>query len=601
MNKVFILILIFLTISVRLFSQKFEYDSAYLEVHKITINDYKLLDSTGIDTAQNFIQNFDEYEKMDYAYINLGQSGTPALPMIFLYQNKNRIFPFVNNFYYYFKPQNYYYSTNKPYTSFKYLGGLKYLEDQYLDFLHTQSPDSSVNFGIYYKLYTTQNLQSPKDNSSLSMLDVWYYKKIKAFNLYIGLESGRIKRMENGGYIDTSASFDPTDKNLIYYLSDVNNQYNQMLFTTNLEYNYREKIRLVHSFNFRRLSMIFYETNPHSSYFGTPLISTKATYDSTGVKTFDNSFSVILGKKGNLSLSIINSLQTYYYFRGFLYNLQGEHVTDNYVKLFYKKSIGNFNYHSSFDYHLTSIYSGDIVFKALQSYKFNWHNGASINLYEGFSRLAPEYFYTNYNGNYDYWKNNFQNVVKTEANISFIDSSFNLKAGYNYNMINNYIFIDTIGHPAQLNNTLFVNTFYLKKTFNFHPLVLSLNAYYQKSNSDSVFNLPKLVTSGDIFFDFGLAKDNLHINIGANVVYYSGFYEYRYNPALGFLYPSFSRYTGNYPFVNLFVTGKIKSAVIIVRLDNAGGYLFAPYHETVEHYHIRDFLLRFGVQWWFRN
>lgn len=601
MKRAVLIFCLFIVISIDSFSQSVENDTSSLKAQKIDVSDLSYNDTLDIDTNQYFVQVFDEYAKQNYANINLGQTGTPALPMLFVLQKNNRIFPFLNNFINYFHTSKFYYNTNKPYTDFKYIGGLKYKEDQYLELIHTQCPDSSSNFGIHYKLYSTQDLQFPKDNSTLSMLNFWYFKSIHSFDIYTSFQNGLIKRLENGGYIDTSESFSPRAKNLTFFLSDVTNSIKQSFFTTQLSYHSTNNFKIEHSFEFKRISKIFSESKPHTEFFGEPLITDNLTYDSTGVRSINNSFAIVYGQKNFLSFNFVNSLQKYYYFRGFLYNLNGEFVTDNYINLSIAKNSGQLNFSANLNYHLTDIYAGDLYFSSYQTYNFNFHKDAKLVFTEEFSKQIPEYFYIHYYGNYDYWNNHFKDVIKTQASAQFIDPVFKFQTGYTYSLFNNYVYLDTIGHPRQLNTIFSINTFYLKKRFELKPLIIQCNIYYQKSNQDSVFNLPEIIASADLFFDFGLAKDNLHVNLGANVVYYSSFYEYKYNPALSSIYTSYQRKTGNYPFLNLFATGKVKSAILIFRFDNALGYAFAPYHETVEHYHIRDFFISFGVQWWFKN
>ena len=57
----------------------------------------------------------------------------------------------------------------------------------------------------------------------------------------------------------------------------------------------------------------------------------------------------------------------------------------------------------------------------------------------------------------------------------------------------------------------------------------------------------------------------------------------------------------NYPIANVFVSGKIKSAIIIVRFDHADAMLLYPFYSNTEHYHLPYHYLRVGVKWWFKN
>jgi hypothetical protein len=148
---------------------------------------------------------------------------------------------------------------------------------------------------------------------------------------------------------------------------------------------------------------------------------------------------------------------------------------------------------------------------------------------------------------------------------------------------------------------LVVLTAYAKKTFHFFPFASDLVAYYQKSSNSLVTNIPEIVAAGSFYLDIPLFQKALLLNLGLNVSYTSNFYQYGYSPSLGIIYNDYKTMIGNYPIVDLFMSAKIKTAIIIVRIDHADGYFLQPFYATTAHYHLQMFSLRFGARWWFRN
>ncbi len=575
-------------------------DTISLHAQQIILNENGYLDSIGIDTLQYKCYVFDEYEKKFPLVVNLGQTGTASLPLIFADRKNFYDFPFADNYYNYILPfKHYYYKTDKPYTKFKYDGGMKYADDQYLDIIHTQTHGNS-NFGVYFKLYTAQNFADYKENSSINNLNTWYHTKIKKFDFLLNIRKISIKRLENGGFIDTSSNFDSIDiKTATFFLpSGVSNSYKSLELFSSEAYNLNENISIRHSLSLRKFSRIFSEDRPNTQFFGEQLVSDFITYDSTGVSTFQNKLSFIYRK--NYGLTYSNSIKNYYYFRGFLYNLRGETVIDNFLKAFVNKNIKKLNLGSSLTFHFTDINAGDLYLNFYQKFSIK-DSLIFVNLNQSFAKFTPSYFYQNYVGNYNIWHNYFDDTKKIEFSSDLSLPSQNFSLTYKLNFYNNMVYWDSTSNPTQYSGLLALQTFILSKEFSLQHLIMDFKLVYQKGNNDSIINVPEFMATTSIYFDFGVANDALHLNFGTNVSFYSKFYEYAYNPAIGVIHLSYRRIASQMPLVNLFLTGRIKSALVFLRFDNATGFLLDPYRETVEFYHLRNFYFNFGVQWWFKN
>ncbi len=610
MKKV-IIISIFLSLNFLVFSQdsKFHFDdTTKLRTKIIKLNSYFTFDTSAIDTNQRFIQFFDPYEKNRLPVANLGQIATPSLPLVFINRKENSDFLFFTPYsqYIYVPKYSEYYSTNKPFTDLEYVGILfmnKMREQQYLNLVHTQSPDKYRNFGIKYKLYTAMDVSNPPQNSAINNLNAWSFRQIKKYKIYFSIFYNQIKRLENGGIMDNDTSFRPyLYEKIQYYLSDVRNKMLYKGIFINQSYEFSKKLKLRYTTNYFTYSKIFTEKDPHTSYFGPTHLTKDLSYDSTGIRSLDNSLAVIFNKHENFIFAYTNKMQKLYYFRGFLYNLKGEYLADNILsfgiqKLKFKKFVFNF----LGNYHFTDRNKGDFEIRNRNIYSLDFAHKTIFSLDIDYKKNTPDYFYENYNGNYYYWSNTFDDINSLSISFKSIFPYYHLQLGGNFREIKNYTYFDSLSMPAQDTNLLIVKTLWIRKTFSFSPFVLDLNLYYQLPNNQEVLHIPNYVASSSLFIDIPLFKNALHLNFGADVYYYSKFKTYGYNPAIGMFYLANDRISENYPVINAFLSAKIKTAIIIVRFDNAYGWLLSPYNETVEHYHISNFYLRFGVHWWFRN
>jgi hypothetical protein len=579
-----------------------ESDTLHLKATIIEQNQYGSTDSLGIDTVQRHIELYEDYEKDDLPYINLGQTGTPSLPMVFMLRENYETFMFLNPYIKYLKPIDdfIYYKTNAPYTKFKYMGGVKLKEEQFLDFVHTQTPSRFKNWGIRYKMLTPTDLADPGKTSGINFLSTWYHQQIKAYNIYFAISSFKIRRLENGGIVDTTENF---KDNIIYYINNqVRNyiKYNTIFFKQSYQLNY--KYQIGHTLKYSTIKKIFVEKTPNLSYFGPSHITNALSYDSTGLRSFDNTLFFNWHTIGDITFSYTNSLKRYYYFRGFLYNLKGEFDADNYFNIsLHNCLINRFYFKAKTQLHFTDRNAGNIIISSTERFYIDKKFQDYFQIKTLIKNTSPNYFYDNYNGNYKYWQNNFYNQQKISLNAELNIKTMHLKFGGNIEQLKNYIYFDYRALPRQDSDRFIVSTAYIRKSFRFRPFVLDLNFYYQYTNADSILHLPQYVASSSLYMDFGVAKDALHINMGANIYYYSQFLTYAYEPSIGMFYLDNKRASGGLPIVNLFITGKIKSAILIFRMDNVIGWLLYPYQETVEHYHYQDFFFRMGVQWWFKN
>lgn len=608
MKKIFVILLIFTSLN-SIAQNTAIPDSIQLNVDVFQFNEYNSIDTFSIDTAQRNIELFENQSNSLLPTINLGQIGTPSLPIIFSQRTEFEDFMFLNPYNEsILRPEKLnYYHTNNPYTDLKYIGASKIKEQQNLSFIHTQTR-KTANAGIKYEMTTAKNLATDNENSSVNKMNFWYYKSIKKYNIYTAFYSSKIKRPENGGVVDTP-SFEPSNKT--YLLNNAKNFISYKGLYINQSYDLNPTYKVRHIFNYSTISRTYFESTPNQN-IGLPLLSEEQTYDSTGISSIDNTIDFHLYKSiANLGISYTNKIRTLYYFRGFFYNLSGEFDADNYLTF----SASNFNFSKTngniiAKYHLTGRKKGDISLISNQSLTFGSSDSSIIlSFHENFKNSAPGYFYQHYNGNFDNWNNHFKKIknLSISGNTNF--KKLKLELGGDYRIYQNYTYFNSIAQPTQLQNNLYISTIWAKKTFYLKPFVADINLYWQKSNQQEIINVPEYVAAGSIYADFGIFKNAAHINVGVNLSYTSKYYMYSYRPSTGVFYINNGRLTGNYPIANIFFTAKIRSAIIIVRFDHANaikydfttGILEPSYYSTVENYHLSNFYLRFGVKWWFRN
>ncbi len=574
-------------------------DTVVLRVTKYQFNDYFSVDTLGIDTVQKNIEIYDKYTKNFIPVINLGQIATPSVSVIYKDRSNFNEFNFLtpyNDFL--LNPQkSYYYKNNNPYTDFSYFYGPKAKEEQNLKVVHSQTFNDSVNVGVRFYMKAAINLQGSQENSSINNLSVWYRRQFKNYNLYASIYSNKVKRIENGGIVDTNSNFDPTSPLQFYISNQVANVLTYRGYYLNQSYNLSKNTTLRHIFQYSRIGRTFIEEKPNS-LFGNTQLSDVQTHDSTGIRSFDNTFNIDINNK--FGLAYTNKIRSFYYFKGYFYNLNGVFDTDNFLSIYANNyKFGNFNLSSLFQMHFTGRNTGNIDLKS--NLKYHFTDSVFIAVNQSFKQQSPDYFYEHYNGNYQSWENNFSNLTTLSFSAKFIALKPHFEIGAAYNLINNYIYFDSLISPQQILTPINIQTLWVKKSFYISHFVVDFGGYWQTTNNIELLNIPEYVATGSFYFDFSLAKDALHLNVGVNSYYTSKFFAYAYSPTIGNFYQSNKIETGNYPMADIFLTARIKSAYILVRFDHANAWLLRSYYETTEHYHLYYRYLRFGVRWWFKN
>lgn len=578
-------------------------DSAVLKVTIYKFNQFNTVDTLTLDTTQKHIELFDNFTQDLVPVVNLGQIATPSLPLVFANRKNFDDFVFLSPYHnFLLDPKtSVYFKNNNPYTDLAFLDGPKIREEQNLNVIHTQSfRNDSVNLGLRFNMMTAMNIADNKSNSSINKLSAWYARKFKNYNLFVSIYSNKIKRIENGGIIDTLSEFDPTNSITFFLKSE--EPANIILYRgyyINHSYNLATNIKVRHIFQYMRISKTFIENQLHEA-LGTPQLSNSKSYDSIGLRSFDNTFNLSFDKKNKVGISFTNRIQRAYYFRGYFFNLSGELLSDNYLSANIQNfSLGNLTLSALGNFHFIQRKAGDFDEKSELKYFFT--DSLYFIFNQSFKKETPDYFLDYYNGNYQSWQNDFSDIISLTAMARFISKKYHFEIGADYRQYTNYIYFDSLISPNQVNSTINVKTLWLRKSFYFGPFVTDLNGYWQQTNANDVLNIPEFVTSGSFYLDVPFAKGALNINLGLNAYFTSSFFAYAYSPSIGTYYQNFKTETGKYPVVDVFLTGKVKSAIIILRFDHANAWLLQNYYQTTEHYHLYHHYLRFGVRWWFKN
>ncbi len=212
--------------------------------------------------------------------------------------------------------------------------------------------------------------------------------------------------------------------------------------------------------------------------------------------------------------------------------------------------------------------------------------------------LRPDYFQQDYFSNRVKWNNDLVNEQVMNASCSVITPGKHLDAGFRYSLINNFIYHDTLGIPAQTKNELLILSAYLDKEFHLGNFTLATHCSWQKASSVRFIHLPDLQARVLLSYDMVLSKV-LFVQLGADVRYNTRYYADAYQPATGFFYLQDEKMLGNYPYADAFANLKLKRTRVFFQYMNIGSLGLKPEYFTALHYPMNKATFRMGVAWSF--
>ena len=219
----------------------------------------------------------------------------------------------------------------------------------------------------------------------------------------------------------------------------------------------------------------------------------------------------------------------------------------------------------------------------------------SIKGYGYFKNLAVPYLIRNFVSNHFVWENDFNKTKRVrlggELDIPF--SWTNVNVGYE--TLNDYIFWDSNGMPAQHGGAIHVLSARLRQGLHFKAFNWTGSVTLQTSSNEQVLPLPKFALYSNLYARFIISRV-LHVQLGVDCNYYTKHYAPAYNPATMTFHSQQEQECGGFALMNLYANFKMKQARFFVawthinqRLHSGDAYFATP------HYPLNPARLQVGV------
>ncbi|MBT8184304.1 MAG: putative porin, partial [Eudoraea sp.] len=617
---------------------------AATRAEEITIEDYKIIsharDTTFLDTTLNITKEYrynylrrDDFELMPFA--NVGQ------PYNHLGRNFNRISAYprigarAKHFNYLEIEDIKYYNVATPMTDLFFKTTFE--QGQLLDASLALNTSRRFNFSIAYKGFRSLGkYQYSQVESGNFRTTANYITRDSRYSLRAHIAAQDIVSEESGGLLDAELQFESDDPSIQdefrdrsridVVFQDAENKILGKRYYFEHEYALVQKSRDSGMSKSKALSLghiISYETKYYQftqtsqqDYFGEVFLS--PIDDKSSLKTLFNEVSVTFSNKFLGTLKGFGRLYNYdYFFNSILITdegeipnqLKGEEVS---LGAQYAKTIGGFELEGEGQYTIAGDLTSNI-FDISAQYDINENNSVVASLHvssrlPNLNMLLFQSEYENYN-----WQNStiFKNERVNQLKLDLASQVWgNISASYT--TIDNYAYFasdasqeeieagqeNAFVKPKQEDKSVNYIKIRYNKEFKLGNWALNNTVMYQNvSQSNTVLNLPQLVTRNTFYYANDIFKKAMYLQTGVTFKYFTKYNMDAYNPLLGEFYIQNNQEFGGFPMLDFFINAKVRQTRIYLKAEHFNSSFTGNNFYAAPNYPYRDFVIRFGLVW----
>jgi len=166
----------------------------------------------------------------------------------------------------------------------------------------------------------------------------------------------------------------------------------------------------------------------------------------------------------------------------------------------------------------------------------------------------------------------------------------------NYAAINNFLYNNEEAIPDQTSNEILVMSVYADKDFNYRRFHFRTRLLWQKVSEERYLHLPEWSAFVNTYYQFTISKV-MFTQIGADVRYNTSYYADAYSPSTGLFYLQSEKEYGNYPYIDVYATLRLKRTKVFFKYMNIGTHFIDGDYMTTPNYPMPRGTFRLGVSW----
>jgi len=568
-----------------------------------------------IDTSLVHISEFDPLLRIENLYQSLGINGQAHKSMIFDIQHPTGFSMTTLPYPLYFKKMAdlKIYDVTPTYTDLNFT--YTFLNAFAFQATHAQKI-RQVNFAVHLDAASDKGYFIHQEVNRLSLDATLRYetpKKIYGFLLAYIFNHGKFS--ENGGlqYSPDFTDRDPRHDSTITYdltsfpvmFSNGSSKINTHAFQITNYLNIKDKKghyfgTVSHTLDFNFLSSHFFDYDLNNLFYvNRYYISTDTTNDSVQYYSIANTLQL-----SNFTPTDTIGDQSYFFriaggLRHEYVNSVSPRMQDNSLCLFARTNIRLFkvwDIYGLFSYNLFKYTQNDALAHAGFRFTINRKQGHYIGLEATFSRRSPDYIFSNYLGNNNFWEHDWrkQNFFKASAYWTI----FNYKASFNFINAGRYVYLNNNFEPVQLEKPFQVIQLMLYAPVRTKYFCLDAQLALQHATNKTIA-VPLFAGKLGALYTTRIFKKRLRFQVGVDLFYNTKYYSDGYDPILHQFYAQQYIITGNYLYLNAHLAIRVKRISFFVRGGNLIAGLFNFRYITTPGYPMQGRNFEVGVNWKF--
>ncbi|MDB5251754.1 MAG: hypothetical protein JWP27_923 [Flaviaesturariibacter sp.] len=610
----------------------------------ITIN-FRYLDSARTYTLDSSISDPARRFPVPYTYHYLGNTGSPAQPILFMPRGHAGFDPGFHNLdvYKWTAATARFFTTTRPYTELGFMLGSS--QQQVIDILHTQNLKPYWNIALQYRLINSAGFfKNQKTAHNNYLFTSWYQSPNKRYNNFLVLVGNKLQAAENGGLrrvgdldsaniperfaIETKlGNHTNFSGDLFSTKVDIGSRHNDFNAVLRQQYDLGRKdslvtdstviplfyprIRFEHTLTYGEYKYTFADTDADSAiyaaYYGITLgkpIDTIYQRDKWVEVTNDLSIYQFPDAK-NLNQYIKVGAE-YQHLTGFL----RDRVQYNNVSIHgeYRNRTRNQKWdaiargqlwltgYNAGDYH------GYVSLRRLISSKLgSLQAGAEV------MNRTPPFAYNERSQFYRAAPTSLGKENTTHVFAALFNPRFRIQLAGDYYLVTNYLYFASYTRPGQndILNLLRISalkTISLGKRWSWNTEV-----YLQQKAGGASLHVPLLLTRNRVQYDGNFGFRNLTVAFGAEMRYHTPYKADAYSPVVNQFAYQDTVIIRNRPDFNIFFNFRIKGFTAYTRVENLNtlrfrsGAGFKQQNLAAPDYAYPGLVLRFGIFWSFVN
>ena len=579
-----------------------------------------------IDSTILHLEEYNLVQRDGKEYMNLGNAGSAAYPLIFDMNRSTGFNAGFNQFdlYRYQKDSVRYYQVIRPYAELSMSVGLQ-KEQMYIGRFANQHK-GIIYYGVDFTRIASPGIyQNNKTNDNGFNLYGVFNSKNKHWNIQADLIFNSFKVQENGGTLVNPFDSGYYQKNLVPVATiSATNTYTEINFFLKSSYSIGKKyytrkndtlrvqtlmplFKISHQFNIERSTFKFEDLTPQGdSLFYDRFYRSDSVYDKLSYLKVGNSLILEYHPRRLTSDSTYAEKDFIAYAEtGFDYYMLTQNTErNNFGNLYVAGTFRNnyaakakIIYRASVKYFLYGYNQNDFIADALAGYDFG-NFGAITGNFTYQLKEAPYIYQHYYYDSLISWNYKLPKTKMFGIGGKYQSVKYGITADLNYYVADHIpvypgsaspyvttgeenVFVAHIGNRNGIKGFHFDNDIWFTE---------SPNAGYIKQ----VY--PMLYTKHSIYYERHFFKGALWLDFGVDLrIRYQNNSPY-YDPLLGGFYPTYLT-TKNYPILDVFLNAKIKTVRMFFKVTNltsAGGGYFSAYA-----YPAADITFQAGVKWRF--